>query len=81
MQKGIQNIDAVARKLEPALTRATNHRLEVVREKKQKKEEIVERRKAEAIVAKQRRNRERISLCNEKEKNYNSNIVDDTDLN
>ena len=32
MKKGIQNVDAVARKLRPALIRATNHRLKVARE-------------------------------------------------
>lgn len=53
MKKGIKNADAVAHKLGPALTRATNHRLEVAREKEQKKGEIVERRKAEAMAAKQ----------------------------
>ena len=37
MEKGVQNVDVVARKLRPALTRASNHRLEVAREKRQKR--------------------------------------------
>ena len=43
MKKGIKNVDAVASKLEPALIRVTNQRLEVVREKRRKREEMVER--------------------------------------
>ncbi len=52
MEKGIRNVDAVARKLRQALTRATNQRLEVVREERQKREEMVERRKLKVIAAK-----------------------------
>ena len=67
MEKGIKNADAVARKLGPASIRATNNRLEVVREKRRKREEIIERRKAEAIPVKRRRARGRISLSSEEE--------------
>ena len=37
MEKGIRNADTVARKLEPTSIRATNDRLEVIREEKVKK--------------------------------------------
>ena len=43
MEKGIRNADAVACKLKLASTRATNDRLKVVREERQKREEIIER--------------------------------------
>ena len=52
LNKGIRNADAVARKLKPASIKATNLRLEVAKEKIQKKHEVVERRKAEAAAAK-----------------------------
>ncbi len=52
IEKDIRNADVVARKLGPVSTRATNQRLEVAKEKRQKREKMVERRKTEAIVAK-----------------------------
>ena len=55
--KGIRNTDAVARKLAPALIKATNLRVEVAKEEVQKKHEVVKRRKAEAAAAKQQRDR------------------------
>ena len=79
IEKGVQNIDAVACKLGLALTRANNHRLEIAREERQKKEEIKEKQKTEAMVAKCCGNRGRISLSSKKEENYESNIRDDTD--
>ena len=50
MEKSIRNIDIVVRKLGPALTRAPNHRLEVARDERQKRDEMVERRKTETIA-------------------------------
>ena len=67
MKKVIRNAEAVARKLEPTLTRATNDRLEATRENKRKREEMMERRKAEAMAAKWRRARGGISLFSEEE--------------
>lgn len=52
IEKGTKNRDVVTRKLGLALTRVINHRLEVVREKKLKREEIVERPKTKAIIIK-----------------------------
>ncbi len=52
MEKDIKNTDAVACKLRPALTRATNQNLEVAREEKRKKKEIVEKQKTEAMAVK-----------------------------
>ncbi len=52
MEKGIRNADTVAHKLGPASTRATNQRLEVAGEERRKREEMVERRKTEAMAAK-----------------------------
>ena len=61
------------------MIRATNHRLKVAREDKQKKEKIVEKRKIEVIAAKCCRNRRRISLSSKEEENYDSNTADNTD--
>ena len=52
----------MARKLKPTLIKATNLRLEVAKEKVWKKQEVVERQKAEAAAAKQQRDRGGISL-------------------
>ncbi len=52
MEKDIKNADTVVRKLGPASTRATNQRLEVAREERQKREEMVERRKTEVMAPK-----------------------------
>ena len=70
MEKSVRNTDKVAHKLKPAQIRATNQRLEVAREKRRKREEIVKRRKTEAMVAKRQRVRRGISLAIEKEENY-----------
>ena len=50
MKEDIRNADVVVRKLGPALTRATNQRLEVASKKSWKREEMVERRKTEAMT-------------------------------
>ena len=52
MRKSIQNADIVAHKLGPASIRATNHRLEVAREKQRTKEEMVKRQKTKAMAVK-----------------------------
>ena len=78
MEKDIQNIDTVAHKFGLASTTVSNHRLEIVREKKQKREEMVERRKTKAGAAKRHRDKEKISLSSEEEMNYESDIKDDT---
>ena len=52
MEKDIKNVNAVACKLGLASPKVTNDRLEVFREKRQKKEEMMERQKAEAMAAK-----------------------------
>ena len=75
--KGIRNADAVARKLGPALIKATNLRLEVAKEEVRRKQEVVERRKAEAAAAKRQRDRGGISSSNEDDDNYYSD-TDDT---
>ena len=80
MAKGIRNADAVAYKLKPALTRATNHRLKVAREKKRKSKKIVEKQKTKAIVVKHRKNRGGISLSSRDKANYKNDIKDDMDL-
>ncbi len=81
IEKGIRNTDAVARKFGPDLTRATNQKLEVVREERQKRKKIVERRKTEAIVAKRQRVRRGISLFSEEKENYESDTGDEMDIN
>ena len=66
-KKGIKNADTVACKLGPASTRATDDKLDAAKEKKRKKEEMIERWKAEAIAVKQYRARGRMSLFSEEE--------------
>lgn len=79
MEKSIRNADIVGRKLEPALKRATNHRLKVASKERWKKKEMVERRKTEAIAAKRWKARRRISSSNEEEENYESDTGDEMD--
>ena len=79
MGKGVQNLDAVAHKLEPALTRVSNYRLEVAREKKRKIEEMVEKRKTKAMATKRRKDRGGINLSSEEEGNCENDNGDDTD--
>ena len=67
MEIKIKNTDIVARKLGPALTRATNDRLKVAREERQKKKEMIEMRKVKAISTKWNRAIGEISLSSEKE--------------
>lgn len=58
---------------------ATNHRLEDARKEKQKREEIVEKRKAEVLTVKRLRARRGISLSSIKEENYESDTKDNID--
>ena len=67
----------MARKLGPASIKTTNLRLKVAKEEVQKKQEVVERQKAEAVAAKQQKDRGGISLSNKDDDNYYSN-TDDT---
>ena len=76
--KGIRNANAVARKLGPALIKATNLRLEIAKEKVQRKQEVVERRKAEAAAVKRQRDKRGISSSNKDNDNY-YNDTNDTD--
>ena len=78
MEKDIKNADAVASKLGPTSIRATNDKLEAVREERRKKEEMIERRKVEAIATKWRRARGGINLSSEEKDE--SDTEDDTDL-
>ena len=70
MEKGIHNADAIARKLKPALTKATNLR----RVEARKKEEVVDRQKAKAIAKKQLRNRGRNSLSIVNDRYYDNDM-------
>lgn len=74
MKKGKQNAEAAAWKLEPASTEATNRRKKEAR----KKQEEVDRRKAEAIAKKWRRDRGRSSLSIE-DNGYYDNDTSGTD--
>ncbi len=78
MEKCIRNADAVVRKLGSASTRATNQRLEVAREERRKREEMVERWKIEAMAAKRQRARGGISSSSEEVENYESDTGDET---
>ena len=79
MEKGIKNADAIPRKFGPASTRATNNKLEVAREERQKKKEIKEKWKAEAMAAKRRRTRGGMSSSSEKEDKSDSENDTDPD--
>ncbi len=68
LEKDVRNADTVARKLIPALTKATDLR----REKARQKQEVVDRRKAEAIAEKRRRDRGESSLSIEDDGYYDS---------
>ena len=52
LENNIQIANAVARKLRPASIRATNDKLEVAREEREKREEMIEKQKVKAIAAK-----------------------------
>lgn len=52
IEKGIKNENAVIHKLGPVFIRANNQRLEVAKEKVQKREEMVEKQKTKAIDVK-----------------------------
>ena len=60
----------MTRKLGPALIKTTNLRLKVAKRKIQKKQEVVEKRKAEAADAKRQKDRGSISLSNKDANNY-----------
>ena len=79
MKKGIRNIHAIVRKLRLASIRTTNNKLEIAREKRQIREEMIKRWKVETMAAKQCRARIKISLSSEKKDK--SDIGDNTDLN
>ena len=81
MKKDIKNADTVVYKLRPALTRATNKRLEVAKKKKRKKKEIVEKQKTKTIAARHQRARGGICLSSEEKKNYESDTKDKMDPN
>ncbi len=80
MEKGIKNADVVTHKLGRALTRVINQRLEIAREERQKRKEMVERQKTEAMAVKRRRARRRIISSRKEEEIYESDIGDETDL-
>lgn len=65
--KSIRNTDVVARKLGPVLKRATNHKLEVAKDKWQKKKDMIKKRKVKTMAAKWRRARGEINMSNEEE--------------
>lgn len=75
IEKSIKNANVIAYKLAPALKMTINNRLEVAREKEQKKEELVKSQKEEAIAVKWRKTKGRISLYSSKEDK--SDIEDD----
>ena len=77
--KDIRKAYAVARKLRPALIKATNLRLEVTKEEVWKKQVVVKRRKVEVAAAKQQRDKGGFNLSNEDNDNYYHD-TNDTDL-
>ena len=61
------------------MIKATNLKLEVAKEKIQKKQEVVERQKVEAVATKLQKDRGDISSSNENDNSYYSD-TDDIDL-
>lgn len=74
MKKSIRNINAVTYKLGLILIKTMKYRLKVVKEERQKRQEIIKKQKTEAMVAKQYRARGRISSSSKKE--YENTIED-----
>lgn len=79
MTKSIKNVNAVTSKLKLALTRTTNHKLEMAQKKQRKGEEMVERWKGEAMAAKCCKDKRGFSLSSGEEKNHESDTENDTD--
>ncbi len=75
LEKGVQNADAVPQKLTPISTKATDLR----RKKARKKQEVVDRQKAEAIAEKRRRDRGGSSLSIKDDGYYDSETSADPD--
>lgn len=61
METDIKKRDTVACKLKPALKKAINQKLEVVKKKKRKREKIIKMQKRKAIAKKRSRVRKEIS--------------------
>lgn len=80
MEKSRQNINVNVRKLALASTKVTNQKLEVVKEKIQKKEKIIGKRKAETMATRWHKAKKKISLSSDKERNYESDIENETNL-
>lgn len=62
MKKDIKNVDVVTCKLGPALTRISNHRLDVTSEEKQKREKIVEKWKTKVMATKRHKTKTCLNL-------------------
>ena len=75
LEKGVRNADAVAWKLTPVSTKATDLR----REEARKKQEVVDGQKAEGIAEKRRRNRGGSSSSIEDDGYYDSETAADPD--
>ncbi len=81
MEKDIRSTDIVACKLGVVSTKVTNQNLEVAREERRKRKEMVEMRVIIAMASKRQKARRGIILSNEEKKNYESDTGDETDLN
>lgn len=56
-----------------------NHKLEDIKKEKQKIEKMLEKQKTEAMVTKYCKDKKRINLSSEKERNYEIDIKENTD--
>lgn len=61
------------------MTKVTNYRLEVAKEERQKRDEMVDRQKTEAITVRQQKVRGGISFSSKEKGSYGSDIRDKTD--
>lgn len=79
--KNVQNRNAIVYQLILASIRATNHKLEVVRKKKQEKEQMVKKWNTKAIAVKCNKKAGRIYLSDKKQKNHDSDTENNIDPN
>lgn len=79
IEKGINNADIVTRKFGPTSTRAINHRFEVAKEERRKRDEIVENLKTKVMAGRWERVREEIILSSKNGKSNGSDIGDEID--
>ena len=75
--KRYKNINVIAYKLKPTLSKSTNCKFETTSKKNKNREEIIERWEIKVITIKHQKVRIEVSLSSKKKKNYKSDIEDE----